>query len=172
VNTRILPLVLVVVALTSCARAAAPGNGSPGSGSDGGVTSTQVPPGSSTPGPARPKIVTPSPGLADVRPISWTRAIPSGDGTVLTVRFWGSPCLSIDHVSLQETPSTVTVTLYQGTLPSMVGSACPEIAVLEAVQVRLASPLGDRTVVDGARSESPSPVETGGGRSSSPGSAA
>jgi len=163
VKTRTLPLLLVVVALASCARAAAPGNGS------GGVTSTQIPPGSGTPGPAQPRIVTPSPGLADVRPVTWTKATASADGTVLTVDFWGSPCLSIDHVGVKETSSAVTVTLYQGMLPSMVGSACPELAVLEAVRVQLSSPLGNRSVVDGAPSASPPPTEGGGG-TSSPGS--
>lgn len=97
-----------------------------------------------------PKIVSPQPGLADVRPIVWTRATPSSDGTLLTVDFWGSPCLTIDHVSVNETSSTVTITLYQGTLPSMIGSACPEIALLEGVRVQLSSPLAARTVVDGA----------------------
>jgi len=165
VNTRTLPLLLVVVALTSCARAAAPGGGS------GGVTSTSVPPGAGGVAPLHPKIIMPSPGLTDVRATAWRRATPSSDGMVLTVDFWGSPCLSIDHVNVKETPSTVTVTLYEGMLPSMVGSACPEIAVLEAVRVQLSSPLGDRTVVDGAPGTPPSPVESGGG-SSSPGSAA
>ena len=58
--------------------------------------------------------------------------------------------MGIDHVGLDETPDRVTVTLYQGTPPDLVGSACPEIAMLQAVRVALTSPLGDRTVVDGS----------------------
>jgi len=163
-NRRTLPLVLVLLALTACAKAATPGAG------DGGVASTTVPPGSGGLVPARPKIVTPSPGLVDVRPTAFSKAIPSGDGMMLTVVFWGSPCLGIDHVSVKEATSTVTVTLYQGTLPSTVGSACPDIAMLEAVVVHLSSPLGNRTVVDGALGDIGS-TPPGGGGTTAPGSA-
>jgi hypothetical protein len=70
----------------------------------------------------------------------------------LTVWFWGGPCMGIDHVGLDETPDQVTVSLFQGTPPTLVGSACPEIAMLQAVRVSLTSPLDGRTVVDGAPS--------------------
>jgi hypothetical protein len=52
-------------------------------------------------------------------------------------------------VDVDESPDAVTVSLTQGTPPSLVGSACPEIAMLMAVRVALSSPLGDRTLVDG-----------------------
>ncbi|HXY73488.1 MAG TPA: hypothetical protein VEM41_13200 [Actinomycetota bacterium] len=162
-NTKTLPLVLVLLALTACAKAATPGAGG------GGVTSTTVPPGSGGLVPAHPKIVTPSPGLVDVRPTAFSKATPSADGMTLTVDFWGSPCLGIDHVNVKEATSTVTVTLYQGTLPSTVGSACPDIAMLEAVVVQLSSPLGNRTVVDGALGDTESAPPSVGG-TSAPGS--
>jgi hypothetical protein len=57
--------------------------------------------------------------------------------------------MGVDHVDVDESPDAVTVSLTQGTPPSLVGSACPEIAMLMAVRVALSSPLGDRTLVDG-----------------------
>ena len=95
--------------------------------------------------------MTPEPGLQNVTPLTWIKAVPSSDGMTLVVRFWGGPCMGIDHVGLDVAPDSVDVTLYQGTPPSLVGSACPEIAMLMAVRVDLPSPLGDRTVVDGSR---------------------
>jgi hypothetical protein len=58
--------------------------------------------------------------------------------------------MGVDHVGLDEAADTVTVTLYQGTPPSLVGSACPEIAMLMAIRVPIPSPLDGRTVVDGS----------------------
>jgi hypothetical protein len=163
---RTLPLLLVLVALTACAKAASPGAGS------GGATSTNAPTAAGGLAPAHPKMVTPSPGLEDVRPTAWSRATPTADGTALTVDFWGSPCQGIDHVSTRETASTVTVTLYEGTLPASVGAACPAIVMLEAVRVQLSTPLGNRTVVDGASGKTGSAPQSGGGGggTSAPGS--
>jgi hypothetical protein len=145
-TTRTLPLLLVAaLAAAACASTTV----SAGGGADSPV-STSLPP--QPPGPPvvqKPRIVTPEPGLRDVTPLTWIKAIRSSDGRTLTVTFWGGPCMGIDHVGLDETPDTVTVTLYQGTPPSLVGSACPEIAMLMAVRVPLSSPLGDRTVLDG-----------------------
>jgi hypothetical protein len=94
----------------------------------------------------------PTPGLQNVLATSWIEAVPSADDMTLTVSFWGSPCLGVDHVDVNETPDRVAITLYQGTPPSMVGMACIEIAMLAAVRVDLSSPLGNRTVVDGSPS--------------------
>jgi len=146
VTGRVLPLLLLAAALTSCARASAPGSG-------GGATSTRVPPASGPITQAPPTLVTPRPGLVHVRPVPWKNAVPSPDGTVLTVSFWGSPCFGIDHVRVQGAPTAVTVTLYEGMLPSIANSACPQIALLEAVRVSLSTPLNGRRVVDGARSQ-------------------
>jgi len=147
VTTRALPLLVLLAALTSCAQAAAPGSGG------GGATSTHVPAGSGPITPAPPKIVTPRSGLVHLHAIPWRGAVPSTDGTELTVSFWGSPCFGIDHATVDEAPSTVTVTLYQGMIPSMVNSPCPQIVLLEAVRVSLSTPLNGRKVVDGARSQ-------------------
>jgi hypothetical protein len=95
--------------------------------------------------------MSPTPGLQNVLATSWIKAVPSADGMTLTVSFWGSPCLGVDHVDVKETPDRVAITLYQGTPPSMVGMASIEIEMLAAVRVDLSSPLGDREVVDGSR---------------------
>jgi hypothetical protein len=144
-SKRTLPLLLLAaVVAAACASPVAAGGGSDGS------TSTTIPPGSSSPSKPRPKIVSPTPGLQNVLATSWIKAVPSADGMTLTVWFWGSPCLGVDHVDVNETPDRVALTLYQGTPPSMIGMACIEIAMLAAVRVDLSSPLGDRTVVDGS----------------------
>jgi hypothetical protein len=146
-SKRTLPLVLVAaLAAAACASTAV----SAGGGPDRPV-STSAPPG--TGGPPihqKPKIVTTEPGLQNVTPLTWIKAIPSPDGKTLTVTFWGGPCMGIDHVGIDESPASVSVTLYQGTPPNLVGSACPEIAMLMAVRVGLPSPLNGRTVVDGS----------------------
>jgi hypothetical protein len=142
---RILPLLLMAaLAAAACATSATAGGG------PDAPISTSVPPTSGPPPAQKPKIVAVTPGLHDVTPLTWIKAVPSSDGSTLTVWFWGGPCMGIDHVGLDETPDRVTVTLYQGTPPDLVGSACPEIAMLQAVRVALTSPLGDRTVGDGS----------------------
>jgi hypothetical protein len=142
---RTLPLLLVAaIALVACASPAPSG-----SGPDEPV-STTVPPTSGPPPAQKPKFVDLQPGLLNVTPIVWIKAVPSSDGMTLALWFWGGPCMGIDHADVSETADQVTVTLYQGTPPDLEGSACPEIAMLQAVRVSLSSPLGDRKVVDGA----------------------
>jgi hypothetical protein len=143
---RTLPLLL----LTAVFAAACASPAVTAAGPDDTV-STSIPPGSGGPSTPRPTIVTPTPGLQNVLATSWIKAVSSADGRTLSVWFWGSPCLGVDHVDVKETPDRVALTLYQGTPPSMVGMACIEIAMVAAVRVDLSSPLGDRTVVDGSR---------------------
>ena len=53
----------------------------------------------------KPKIVTPQPGLQNVTPLTWIKAVLSSDGKTLTVRFWGGPCMGIDHAGVNEIPA-------------------------------------------------------------------
>ncbi len=146
-TTRTLPLLLVAaLAAAGCASTTVSGGGGP----DRPVSTSLPPVSGGPPVVQKPKIVTPEPGLRDVTPLTWLEAIPSSDGRTLTVTFWGGPCMGIDHVTVSEAPGTVTVTLYRGTPPSIVGTPCPDIAMLQAVRVSLSSPLGGRTVVDGS----------------------
>ena len=145
--------VLATFSLASCARPVRSGGPGPRVSGDGdSVISTPVPPGtiSSVQPPMRPVMVPVTPGMVDVRPIPWIKSVPSADGRTLTLLFWGSPCLGVDHVSVDEGSSRIVATLYVGTPPSKVGSVCPNLAVLNGVRVALSDPLGSRTVVDGA----------------------
>jgi hypothetical protein len=143
---RALPLLLVAaLAAVACATTSPSVAGGP----DRPVSTSLPPTPSGPPITLKPKIVTAQPGLRNVVPLQWLQAMPSPDGRTLIVSFWGGPCMGVDHVDVDETPDTVTVSVYQGTPPSLAGSACPEIAMLMAVRVPLASPLGGRPVVDG-----------------------
>ena len=145
-TTRTLPLVLAAALVAAACASTVP----VASGPDRPVSTSLPSAPSGTRIVQKPEIVATEQGLRDVTPLTWLRAIPSPDGRTLMVTFWGGPCMGIDHVGLDESPSTVTITLYQGTPPSLVGSACPEIAMLMAVRVPLSAPLAARTLVDGS----------------------
>jgi hypothetical protein len=144
---RTLPLLLVAAFLAAACATSAASGGTPDS-----PISTHLPHASGPPPAQKPKFVSIQPGLLDLRPMPWIKAVPSADGTSVALWFWGGPCMGIDHVSVDEAADTVRITLFQGTPPSLQGSACPEIAMLQAVRVQLSSPLDGRTVVDGAPS--------------------
>jgi hypothetical protein len=99
------------------------------------------------------EFVEPRPGMVDVRPIPWTRVTTSDNGRVLTVRFWSGvePCSVLDHVDVEYSEDSVTVTLYEGRNPDQQDVACIEIAMLKAVRIELEAPLGGRRVRDGAK---------------------
>lgn len=110
------------------------------------------PPGVSQPSDDQPELVTPRPGMADVRPRPFEDVRVLGDGATLRVTYWSGvePCYVLDHVEVEETDERVTVTLHEGHDPAQADTACIEIAVQKTVDVRLERPLGDREVVDGA----------------------
>jgi hypothetical protein len=96
--------------------------------------------------------VEPTPGMSDVYPRAFDKAVVSDDGRTLTIFFWSGvePCYVLDHVDVDEGAGAVTVTLFEGHDASAGDVACIEIAVLKKVVVRLDEPVGDRRVVDGA----------------------
>jgi hypothetical protein len=96
--------------------------------------------------------VEPRPGMADVHAIRFDGATPSADGRTLVVRFTGgvAPCFVLDHVTLDETATRVTVTLFAGREPTPEPVACIAIAALYETDVHLAAPLDGRAVDDGA----------------------
>jgi hypothetical protein len=110
--------------------------------------STSVPPSSPKPEPT-PLLVTPRPGLVDVRPNPWEK-VEVVDERTLEVRFWGGveECYGVDRVDVEYGETEVTVTVYQGRVPT--AEVCIEIAVLTAVRVKLDEPLAGRKIVDGA----------------------
>ena len=96
--------------------------------------------------------VEPTPGMSDLYPRAFDKAVVGNDGRTLTIFFWSGvePCYVLDHVDVDEGPGAITVTLFEGHDASAGDVACIEIAVLKKVVVQLDEPVGDRRVVDGA----------------------
>ena len=90
--------------------------------------------------------------MADVRARGWDTADVSADGMHVTISFVSGiePCAVLDHVDVTESAKSVTITLFEGHDPEAQDVACIDIAVYKQVNVDLDSPLGDRTVRDGA----------------------
>jgi hypothetical protein len=138
-------LLAAALLLTSCAglrdrRAAAPGPDSP-------ISSTPDP--GDVPTKPTPILVEPRPGLVDVRPQPWDKARVIGPRTI-EVRFYGGveACYGLSRVDVDERERSVVITLHTGRVPT--AEVCIEIAVLNAVRVKLSEPLGGRRLVDGA----------------------
>lgn len=102
------------------------------------------------PGPDQtPLLVSPRPGLVDVRPSPWDK-VEVLDERTIEVRFYGGveECYGVDRVDIEYRANEVAVTVYQGRVPT--AEACIEIAVLTAVRVTLDEPLAGRQIVEGA----------------------
>ncbi len=126
-------------------------SGEPGSGDDGVVSGGSDDPGS--PGDGRPQTVTPRPGMADVRPVSWTKARVVDSGNAVRLFFWSGvePCNVLDRVDVEYGTRSITLTLFEGHDASAGDVACIEIAVSKVVEVELVEPVDGRQLVDGAR---------------------
>lgn len=121
-----------------------------GSGPDGTVAMT---PCRSTDGPMPlPQVVEPDPGMADIHPIRFERAVVGTDDRTVSVDFWAgvAPCSVLDHVDVTSDDDAVTITLYEGHDPAAGQVACPAIAMQKRVVVTLDQPLDSRKIVDGA----------------------
>lgn len=148
-------LLLAVTVLSACATNIGSSPGNDGPGDIGGSAS----PG--TPGPDKPRLLTPVPGLRDVHPIRWTKVTAGPDSRSLTVAFWSEPCIDLDHVGVAEEPHQVVVTLYVGTSPSEENQPCAQTAEYLGVKVSMSSPLGSRRVVNGASATGQEPSGPG-----------
>lgn len=104
--------------------------------------------------PTGAESITPRAGMADVHPVPFESAAPEGDGTTVRVVWWSGvePCYVLDHVDVVETAASVTITLYEGRDPAAQDVACIELAVQKSTHVQLEDPLGNRQLIDGARS--------------------
>jgi hypothetical protein len=154
-TTGIIGLLLAASLLSACAKNSGSSPAGDGSANIGG----SVPPGTGPPG--KPRLVTPVPGLREVRPIRWAKAAAGSGRRSLTVAFWSGPCSDLDHVTLAEEADRVIVTLYAGINPSGDNQPCTQAAEYRAVNVTLSSPLGNRRVVDGAPATSQGPSAPG-----------
>jgi hypothetical protein len=96
-----------------------------------------------------PLLVSPRPGLVDVRPRPWEK-VEILDERTIEVRFWSGvkECYGVDRVEVEYRETEVAVTVYEGRVPT--AEACIEIAVLTAVRVNLDEPLAGRQIVEGA----------------------
>jgi hypothetical protein len=135
----------VAVLLGSCAERGRSAGEAPTP--DSPVTSSPIPPGP-MPEPT-PVLVTPRPGLVEPRPHAWESVKVEDDRTLL-IQFYGGveECYGLDHVDVKYGRDEVTVTLFEGRVPT--AKVCVEMVVLKAVRVHLDEPLAGREVVDGA----------------------
>jgi len=99
-----------------------------------------------------PRIVEPTPGMANVQARPFDTATVANDDRTVTIDFWSGiePCTVLDHVAVDYGAHDVTVTLFEGNDPDAGDVACIEIAVQKQVVIVLDEPLGGRTLVDGA----------------------
>jgi hypothetical protein len=121
-----------------------------GSGPDGAVGSTPCP--GEGPPTFEPQVVTPRPGMAEVRARPFDDAKVGDDGVTVTIDFVSGvePCSVLDHAGVDYGATTVTITLFEGHDPAAGEVACIDIGVFKRVVITLDQPLGDRTIVDGA----------------------
>jgi hypothetical protein len=143
-------LPVAVLVLSAC------GNAVGGSAAVTGVTSstatTEAEPESSDPSLEGANLLTPVPGLVDVRATPWQRV--TGTAGELVVHWTSTglaPCSLLSRVDVAEAASTVTITLYTGQSPGVRCGVAPQVALPLAARVALAADLGSRAVVDGAR---------------------
>jgi len=123
-----------------------------GTGPDASVSTTPPCPGDDLGPSGGAQPVEPRPGMADVHPIGFDKAIVGHDGASVTIFFWSGvePCYVLDHVDVSYGEDAITVTLFEGHDPSAGDVACIEIAQLKSTVVQLDQPVGDRAIVDGA----------------------
>jgi hypothetical protein len=121
--------------------------GARGSGSDDAVSSGPNRPGA----PARIRLVSPRPGLRDLRAAAIDRHRIGRNGRRLTVFFWSGPppCERLADVDLRRVEGRVEVTVHTGTDPASAGSVCPELAVLLGTRIVLDEDLVGRPVTYG-----------------------
>jgi hypothetical protein len=95
--------------------------------------------------------VEPNPGMINVAPIPFDHVDVGADDRTLTVFFWSGvePCYVLDHVDVEESPTTISITLFQGSDSAITNVACIDIALLKKVVVQVDEPVGTRRIVDG-----------------------
>lgn len=86
------------------------------------------------------------------RAVGFDHYVASADGRALTFTYFSGPppCSLDDGAQVEETATTVRVTIFERDGSN--GQPCPALAQQKTTTLTLASPLGARTVIDGARS--------------------
>jgi len=97
--------------------------------------------------------VEPTDGLEDVRAVGWDSVeVNPDDQTEVTV-FWTSgvaPCNALSEVTAEFSDEAVTLTVFEGTVPSDEPQACIEIAQMKRTTITLDEEVGPRSILDGA----------------------
>lgn len=88
-----------------------------------------------------------NPAIVDAYPVAAESFSRIDDRTIAVHFTTGTPACYGVHATTQETPDTVTVELFSGTLPEAVGRAWILIGVFGTIDVPLRDPLGTRRVV-------------------------
>lgn len=154
--------ILVVAALLSLALAGCSGSDSsdPATAASTPAVTTQAPivemtnpapPPVNDPGAEPGTLFTADPTLVNPHPTPFeTYTVVGEAGDRVAVHFTtGTPeCFGAD-ATVAESPSTVAIALRTGTRADAVDKACIMIAVQGTLEVQLAGPLGDRTVISG-----------------------
>ena len=95
--------------------------------------------------------VTPTDGLAQLRPVSWDTYVARGSAAVVVK--WNSgadPCHVFSHAVVEETVDRITVTVFEGSRSGHSTRGCVELSSSRGYTIQLDSPIDNRTIVDGA----------------------
>ena len=113
-------------------------------------------------GGGAPQWVEPRAGMADPHRVNWSFHGVSRDGMTVRAAWYSGvePCSVLDRVRVEETDTTVTITIREGSDPTQPDVACIELAVLRGTRVQLDAPLGDRDLIDGATGQAPPPADS------------
>lgn len=149
INTRCRTHVLLTLVV---AIAAACGGGS---SPDTPVTSPNQPPVDGAAGGTRqalPPAATVHPDAQDLRIRPFDRALSdeTDDSFHVLLAVGREPCYALGRIDVDESATEVTITVFEGHLPTEGETACPDDARLASVPIDLDAPLGDRDVIDGA----------------------
>jgi hypothetical protein len=89
------------------------------------------------------KLITPTPGLRDVREQPWDRVSVSADGKTLTVYFWSGvdTCYGLADVKATTVDGVLKVSVFTGNRPLPADTACIDLAQLYKVVITLDQPL-------------------------------
>lgn len=138
----------LALVMGACGRPGPANSGGPPTGGDTNVSHDATSGGKGS-GP-RALVVSPQPGMEAVHPVALARYRVRSGGMSVMLFFWGgkAPCDVLDHVSVDYTRNDVAVGLFSGSDPRHPGIACAEIALLKAVSIPLAEPLGGRPITD------------------------
>ena len=124
--------------------------------SGGAAPRTTTPP--STPIPPPPLTTFDTRRLSDITTQPWSKAVVVDDRTVDVYYVADATgCVVLGNVRRSEAATSVTLTLFVGTRPDSTPGTCIGPGLSARTRVPLATPLGDRTILDGGAVGTPEP---------------